>query len=577
MVSRVARRSRFPLSIELRSVLILVTVGILSFTVLLPIVLLAINSFTTTRPFEPTEYGLDAWRYALSDHGMLVSIWNTIRLAVTHQVISFPIAILISWLIARTNIPGGKWLEFFFWMAFFIPLIPAVQGWILLLDPNYGVINQLIERLPFVDQGPFNIFSFWGMAWMHLVTSTIAIKVMLFTPAFRNLDATLEEASTVAGSSVFGTLRHVTIPVLTPTIVTVMVLALIRAFQSVEIELVLGLPVNFFVFGSKIFDLTRSEPPNYGAATAMGTYVMVAMVPLILYHRYMTSPRRRFTTITSAYKPQLLNLRRWRWPAFTFVIILGLTMTVVPFVSLLVGTFMKLYGFFDVPTGAWTLDHWRAVLNNAQFVSALRNTLILAVGGSFLMVGVFSVVAYVLVRWRFKLRGFADTLTWIPTMLPGILIALAWFWIFLRIPFLRPLYGTMWALILVSGLSGMTLAVQLMKSNILQLGAELEESSEIAGASLFTTMRKIVFPLLMPTMVVLFVFHFVLAAGNAIMPSYIASPDSKPLALMQLEFILAGDSERSSAAGIFIVFISAGMAIVARMFGFRVGLGRAAV
>ena len=124
------------------------TVGILSFTVLLPIVLLAINSFTTTRPFEPTVYGLDAWRYALSDHGMLVSIWNTIRLAVTHQVISFPIAILISWLIARTNIPGGKWLEFFFWMAFFIPLIPAVQGWILLLDPNYGVINQLIERLP---------------------------------------------------------------------------------------------------------------------------------------------------------------------------------------------------------------------------------------------------------------------------------------------------------------------------------------------------------------------------------------------------------------------------------------------
>lgn len=572
-----ARQRRFHAAIELRLVLIVATVALLSFVVLLPIILLLINSFLITRPFEPAEYGLDAWRFALSDPSTLSSIWNTVRLAVTHQAISLPVAIFISWLIARTNMPGGNWLEFFFWMAFFIPLIPAVQGWILLLDPNYGVVNQLLGRLPFIDDGPFNIFSFWGMAWMHLVTSTIAIKVMLFTPAFRNLDASLEEASTVCGGSLLGTLRHVTIPVLTPTIVTVMVLALIRAFQSVEIELVLGLPINFFVFGSKIFDLTRLDPPYYGAATAMGTYVMIAMVPLIVFHRYMTSPRRRFTTITSAYKPQLLDLRGWRWPAFSFVLFTGLLMTIVPFVSLLVGTFMKLYGFFDVPTGAWTLDHWQAVLNNAQFLRALRNTLYLAVGGSTLMVGVFSVVAYVLVRWRFKLRGFADLLTWVPTTLPGILIALAWFWIFLRIPYVRPLYGSIWALILVSGLSGMTLAVQLMKSSILQLGRELEESSEIAGAGLFTTMRKIVFPLLMPTMVVLFVFHFVLAAGNAIMPSYIASPDSKPLALMQLEFILAGDSERSSAAGIFIVFISAGVAIAARMFGFRVGLGRSAV
>jgi iron(III) transport system permease protein len=454
-----------------------------------------------------------------------------------------------------------------------MPAIPTVQAWILLLDPNYGVVNKLAEQLPFVQKGPFNIFSFWGIVWMHLVTSTIAVKVMLFAPAFSNLDATMEEASTVSGAGVMRTLRSVVVPLLTPTLVTVMVLALVRAFQAVEIELVLGLPVNYFVFGSKIYDLTRMAPPDYGAATAMGTYVMLLMVPLIVLHRHLIA-RRRFTTITSAFKPQPINLRAWRWPAFAFVLLTGLTMTVVPIVLLVLGSFMKIYGVFDVPAGAWTTDHWTSVLGSPAFLGMLLNTLYLAIGGATLTAVVYAVVAYVLVRWRFGLRGPMDFLTWVPAALPGILIALAWFWIFLRTPVLSPLTGSIWALILVSGLGGMTLAIQLIKASIMQMGAELEESSEVSGASWFTTMRTIVVPLLMPTMVVLWVIHFVGAAGNAIMPALLASPASKPLALRQLEYVLAGDLGRASIVGIIIVLLNVGVAIIARRLGFRVGLNR---
>jgi iron(III) transport system permease protein len=554
-------------------VLIVATVGLLSFVVIYPILMLIINSFVITRPWQPPEYGLNAWRFALLDRGMLLAMWNTVQLAAVHQAISLPLAVLIAWLLGRTNIPGARGLEFFFWLTFFMPVIPTIQAWILLLDPNFGLLNRLVERLPFVASGPFNIFSFWGMVWMHLVTSTVAIKVMLFTPAFANLDATMEEASTVTGAGVLRTLRRVTVPLLTPTLVTVMVLALVRAFQAVEIELVLGLPINFFVFGSKIYDLTRLAPPDYGAATAMGTYVMLLMVPLILLHRHLVA-RRRFTTLTSSFKPQLVKLRAWRWPAFAFVLLIGLTMTVVPVVFLVMGSFMRIYGVFDVPTGVWTTDHWRAVLGDPAFMGLLLNTLFLAVGGSTLTAVLYAVVAYVLVRWRFALRGPMDFLTWVPAALPGILIALAWFWIFLRTPVLTPLTGTIWALILVSGLSGMTLAIQLIKASIMQMGTELEEASEVSGASWLTIMRTIVVPLLMPTLVVLWVIHFVAAAGNAIMPALLASPASKPLALRQLEYVLAGDLGRSSIIGIIIVLLNVSVAILARRLGFRVGLNR---
>jgi iron(III) transport system permease protein len=548
-------------------------VALLSFVVLYPILILIINSFVITRPWEPPQYGLRAWQFALMDRGMLAAMWNTVQLAAVHQAISLPLAILIAWLLGRTNVPYARGLEFFFWLTFFMPTIPTIQAWILLLDPNYGVINNLLTRLPFVPSAPFNVFSFWGIVWMHLVTSTVAVKVMLFTPAFANLDATMEEASTVAGAGVMRTLGRIVVPLLTPTLITVMVLALVRAFQAVEIELVLGLPVNYFVFGSKIYDLTRMSPADYGAATAMGTYVMLMMVPLIFLHRHLTT-RRRFTTITSAFKPQPVNLGAWRWPAFTFVLLIALTMTVVPIIFLIMGSFMRIYGVFDVPTGTWTMDHWRAVLGDSAFLRMLGNTLALAFGGSTLSAIVYTVVAYVLVRWRFALRGPMDFLTWVPAALPGILIALAWFWIFLRTPFLTPLTGSIWALILVSGLSGMTLAIQLLKASIMQMGGELEEAAEISGGSWFTTMRTIVVPLLMPTMVVLWVIHFVAAAGNAIMPALLASPASKPLALRQLEYVLAGDLERGSIVGIMILIMNIGVAIGARLFGFRVGLNR---
>lgn len=563
-------------SLEVKTVAVTFTLLLLAVAVLYPVVLLLINSFVVSKPHESTQYGLAAWHFALTDLGMLKSLWNTVLVSVARQGIALPVAIFFAWLIARTNIPGGRWLEFLFWIAFFFPGIPAAQAWILLLDPGFGIVNQLLAMLPFVEKGPFNIYSFWGIVWLHLVTSTVTIKVMLLTPAFRNLDASMEEASMVAGSSSLGTLLRVTVPVLTPTIVTVFVLAFVRSFQSVEIELVLGLPINFFVFGSKIFDLTRLEPPMYGAATAMSVYIAVAMVPLIMMHRRLTTGRD-FTVVTSRYKPQVLDLGRWKWAAFSLVLGFGLLITVVPFVFLVMGTFMKLYGFFEVPGSPWTLQHWSDVLGNPLFQRAVKNTLYLAVGGATISVALFALIGYILVRVRFRFRRLADNLTWVPHALPGIILVLAWFWIILKTPFLRPLFGTLWALILVSSLSGVTLGVQIMKANVLQLGTELEEASYTAGAGWWLTFRRVVVPLMAPTMVVLWLLHFVSAAASAIMPALLASPASKPLAMMQLEYILAGRSEPSSVVGVLVVLLTVGVAVAARAFGLRVGLSRAAV
>src|SRR5205823_9521861 len=110
---------------------------------------------------------------------------------------------------------------------------------IMVFDSFNGLANQLWQFV-FGVKGPFNIFSWWGIVWVHLVTGTIPLKVMLLTPAFRNLDATMEEASRAAGANAISTFRRVVLPIITPTILVVLLLGTIRSFEAFEIELVLG-------------------------------------------------------------------------------------------------------------------------------------------------------------------------------------------------------------------------------------------------------------------------------------------------------------------------------------------------
>ena len=105
-------------------------------------------------------------------------------------IVVFAIALVL----ARTRIPFAHGLEYMFWVAYMFPALASTIGWIMMLDPDTGFLNQAVRLLPFVDHAPFNIYSVPGIVWAKLMGDGIAFKVMLLTPAFRNMDAPLEEA-----------------------------------------------------------------------------------------------------------------------------------------------------------------------------------------------------------------------------------------------------------------------------------------------------------------------------------------------------------------------------------------------
>ena len=562
---------RVPLRLQAGSVVCTLALAVVAFLVLYPLWLLLLNSFQVGSAATGTTWSLANWRAAVTEPTLRTSAVNTVALAGTRQALALLIGVPVAWLLARTDLPGRHWLEFGFWVAVFLPSLTVVVGWILLFDGYNGLVNKALETLPFVQRGPFDVFSWWGIVFVHLLGATLGIKIMFLAPAFRNMDAALEEAARGSGASVLTMLRRVTVPLLLPAILVATVLGLIYSLESFEIELVLGAPADLDVFSTKIYRLVRQEPPLYGAATALSSLMLLLIVPLILLQQWLVH-RYSHATVTGRYSSRLHALGRWRWLAFAAVAALVGAMTVLPTAFVLVGSLMKIFGAFEVAE-PWTLRNWTTALGDAGFASALVNTLVLGVATSVVAMAAFALLAYILVRTHFRARGALDFLTWVPSLLPGIVIGLGILWTFLETPLFRPLYGTMAVLVLAMTLAGMTRSVQMLKANLVQLGREMEEAAWTSGATWWRTFRRVVLPLLGPTVAVVGILAFASASRTASNVALLATASNRPLALLQLDYLADGKFEAASVVGVVILVLTAGAALLARALGMRLGAG----
>ena len=546
--------------------------ALVALMVVYPVLLLVVHSFEVGPFGRETHWGLDNWVTALTQTQLLNAIWNTLSLAVTRQVIGLSVAIGLAWLLARTDVPGARWLEFGFWIAVLLPNLTVLVAWIMLFDGYNGLANQLLQTLPFVTGPVFDIYTWWGIVAAHLLSGTIAIGVMLLVPAFRNLDSSLEEASLTAGASSFGTLLRVVVPILAPTILVVAILSTIRALESFEIELVLGAPQKIDVFSTRIFRIATREPPEYGIATALSMAVLLFMLPAIVFQQWY-STRRSFATLGSRFTRRVTRLRRWRWPAFGLLTLLVLLMTVVPVGLVVMGTFMSLFGYFNVAQ-VWTLRNWQTALSNATFMNSAANTLVLAGGKAIIAMVLFTLIAYIAVRTRYAARGVLDLLAWLPSTLPGIILSLGFLWLFLGTPLLRPLYGTTFALILVTALGSITLGTQITKASLLQLGNELEEASRSSGASWFHTFRYVVVPLVAPTVAVVGVLAFAAGARATGSVALLSTQSNQPLSMLQLTMIGGNQYGPASVVGVVVLLMTVGVALLARLVGLKFDTAR---
>jgi iron(III) transport system permease protein len=535
----------------------------------LPLIFLLIGSFNLSPPGREAVYGVGNWVRAFSDPGTLSALWMSFSLSVVRLIPAIILSVLVSWLIARTDMPGGRTIELLCWAAYFVPDFPLVLAWILLLDPNFGFLNMLAGGLPYVEGPVFDPYTFWGIVWVHTSTGGIWFKVMLLAPIFRQLGASLEEAARISGANTFTTLRRITLPVLAPMILAITVLSFIRGLQSFNTELLLGAPVGIYVYSTRIYDYIRQEPPAFGEATALGSVFLVVLAVLLFFYWRHLRGQRKFTVVTGqGYNTLPVKLGRWKHVALGACILYFAVMMVLPLLFLILGSFMRRYGFFHIQS-PFTLAHWQNLFADPIFLVSLKNSLVIAtvtaVGGILL----YSTVAYLLVVRRIKTGAVIESFCWLPHVMPGILLSLGLLWIFLATPLRFVLYGTVWGIALALIIGDSPVTTQAFKASFLQLGADLEEAARVTGASWLYTYRRILLPLVAPVAAAVGVLNFGSALTSISTPVLLYSAQSRPLSILLLEYSFTGELERAAALGLLITGIICVMMFLAKRFGLQ--------
>ncbi|HLC26226.1 MAG TPA: ABC transporter permease subunit [bacterium] len=550
---------------------------LLAFT-LAPLLMLILGSFSNSTALgEFKNPGLQNYARAYLKKSTLVIMSNTLILTAGAVFLGLGLALVMAWLVERTNMPYRG-------IAFAaIPLTLAIPGvlhaiaWVLLFSPRMGYINRWLMDLFNLSSAPLNTYTLAGMIVLEALR-VVPTSFLLMVPLFRNMDPALEEAAAVSGAGPFSRLHRITLRVLSSGIVAVLIYETITVLETFEIPGVLGLPARIYVFSTKIYAVTQGlETPDYGQANALAVaYVVMAAIGVYLYARAIRRADK-FAVVTGRdYKPRRLDLGRWKYVALGGVFLYLLLTLVLP---LLVLFWTSLIPFPTLPTvkslSLVSLDNYRTIVIYGATWKVLKNTGLMVVVTAVGTIILSFLISWVLVRTRFWGRRLMDMLAFLPRSIPGIVMALALIWIFLELRPYVPLYGTVWLISLGFMMSFMAYGTRAMTASLLQIHRELEEAAYLSGATMLETFRKIHFPLLIPTFVGLGIWSLFLSVRITGMPLMLYE-GSQNQVLSVFVWMLWDDGQMGAVCGLgtlmilFLFMVAMGM----RRLGFREVGGR---
>ena len=173
-----------------------------------------------------------------------------------------------------------------------------------------------------------------------------------------------------------------------------------------------------------------------------------------------------------------------------------------------------------------TFENYAAVFQNAEFLLALRNSVIIAVVTTTVALVLASFAAYALARLKMRRKALILTLILSVTTFPAIAIAAPLFSIWREIG----LYDTLLGLIIPKLTFALPLAIYTLTSFFREIPRELEESAYMDGATPFTAFRKVILPLAVPGLATTAILVFISVWNEFLLAvTLTTSPEARPV------------------------------------------------
>ena len=166
-------------------------------------------------------------------------LWFTTWQAAASTILTLIVGLPLAYLFARYQFPGKTVLRALTTIPFVLPTVVVAVAFAALLGPN-GVLNQWAQSWLGFDDPPIRLQqTIWAILIAHTFYN-VSIIIRSVGGFWANLNPRLDEAAAVLGADSWARLRHVTLPLLLPSILASSLLIFLFCFSSFGVILILG-------------------------------------------------------------------------------------------------------------------------------------------------------------------------------------------------------------------------------------------------------------------------------------------------------------------------------------------------
>jgi len=512
-------------------------------------------------------------------HSVIISIGATI--------LALVIGGMLAWLCIRTDMPGRIIITQLAVLPYIMPGWTIAQAWTVLFKSRItggtpGVFEYFIGQSPpaWLSYGPVPI----------IISSALHYYTFFFlfiTAALMSIDSSLEEAGDLMGANRSRILRKITFPLVMPAILSGIIMTFSKVMGTYGGPALLGVPVKYYTVSTMIRSAIGIGDKADAFVLAI-TLILFSMV-LISINQKVVGTRRSYETIGGrGFMANKTKLKKWKGLLFGIVIVFQILVIVLPVGLLLSDTFMLRSGVYSLDN--LTLHNWigesvktinngsPGVLRNPKIYFYAWNTIKLSIWTALFTALLGVILGYVIVKGRgTRLSKLVEQLAFIPYVIPGIAFGAIYISMFSRqfgpIP---PLYGTFALLVVVSVAKHIPYSSRTGVSSMLQVGRELEEAAQVAGANLWKRFKTIIFPLTSSGFVSGFLLTFITTMRELSLIILLVTPTTMVLATQTMRYKENGDDQLANAVIIIlIVMITIGNFIIGKFRGgsLKKGLG----
>ena len=474
-----------------RALTILVTAA----AVLAPLSLILYQSLLSAPFFDAVKkFGIDAYAFVFADPDFWSALVNSLLIASGMTLIAVPLGAVLAFVMERTDFPGKRWIEPLILVPSFVSPMVLSFGYVVAAGP-VGFYSVWATEL--FGAAPWGLYSLTGMAIIAGLTHVPNVYIYA-SSALKSLGSDVEEAARVAGASPFRVALTVSLPLIAPALLFSAVLVFFLGIELFGLPLVLGDPEGHLVLSTYLYKLTNKlGTPSYHLMAAVAVCIVAMTVPLVLLQRHLLQNARRYATIKGkAGRIRDLPLGRWKWVAVALIFTWLFAAVIVPISGIALRAFVTNWGFGVNLSEAFTLGNFRSVFDEPTHMRAIWNTVLIGTVGGAITVACYTAIGFATHRRNDAWSRVVDYLVLLPRAVPGLLIGLAFLWVFLFFPPLTPLRQTIFSMWIAYTVVWLAYGMRLISSSLLQVSTELEEAARTVGATRGRISREITLPLI---------------------------------------------------------------------------------